>query len=444
MDYVLIFIYTILGTVIGGLLSMVPALHVYNVAGIVLLSWLSWPQLIPEAAFPAFFMSMLVAWSVINTIPSMFFGAPDEAAVFVVLPGQKYMLQGRGFEASILTGVGSLAAIIVMVLLAPFCLYTLPAIVRIRSQNLGWILLLFVTYMVMSEWPKGTGLGRTKWEKFKWAWANLIAGIGTMALAGFMGFIILNRTLVPLNMSFQGIMPVFVGLFAVAIIARNLVSKQEVPPQHISSSIDLDHRLLAKGVFAGTLGGGIAAVTPAVTGGIGGIVAGAATGQRDDRIFVISQGVSKVVYYVGAFLLFFVPTLMPGGGGLARGGMAIILKPIFTPYTFQEYLGILAVIMISGALSFLMMFPLTRWTIKLITRVDYHYVLWAALGIIFLIVWGLMGWMGMFLMAVGTGIGLIPAFYHSRLSNSMALLLIWMSLSMGGHGADILKFFHLD
>lgn len=444
MDYVLILIYTILGTVMGGILSMVPALHIFNVAGIVLLAWFAWPQLIPEVALPAFFMSQLVAWSIINTIPSMFFGAPDEAAVFVVLPGQKYMLQGRGYEASILTGIGSLAAIIVMALLTPFCFYTLPAIVQLRSQNLGWILLLFVTYMVMSEWPKGTGLGRTKWEKFKWAWANLVAGIGTMALAGFMGFIILNRTLVPLEMSFQGIMPVFVGLFAVAIIARSLVSKQEVPPQYISSTIDLDHRLLAKGVFAGTLGGGIAAVTPAVTGGIGGIVAGAATGQRDDRIFVISQGVSKVVYYVGAFLLFFVPTLMPKGGGIARGGMSIILKPVFTPYTIEEYFQILAVMMISGALSFLMMFPLTRWTIRLITYVDYHHVLWGALVIIFIIVWGLTGWMGLFLMAVGTGIGLIPAFYHSRLSNSMALLLIWLAISMGGHGPEVLRFFHLD
>jgi len=395
-------------------------------------------------ALPGFFMSLLVSWSIINTIPSMFFGAPDEAAVFVVLPGQKYMLQGRGYEAAILTGIGSLAAIVMMVILTPFCFYTVPAIVRIRSQNLAWILLLFITYMLMSEWPKGSGLGRTIWEKFQWAWANLFSGIGTFALSAFLGFIILNKTMVPLEMSFQGIMPVFVGLFAVAGIIQNLVSWQKVPPQHIGTTIDLDHRLLCKGVFAGTLGGGIAALTPAVTGGIGGIVAGAATGQRDDRIFVISQGVSKTVYYVGAFLLFFVPTIMAGGGGLARGGMTIILKPIFTPRTVQEYYQILSVVMISGALSFLMMFPLTRWTIRLITRVDYHVVLWIALAIVIAIVYPLTGWMGMFLMAVSTGIGLIPAFYHSRKSNCMAVLLVWMALSMGGHGPALLHFFRLD
>jgi putative membrane protein len=299
-------------------------------------------------------------------------------------------------------------------------------------------MLLFITYMLMSEWPKGGGLGRTAWEKFKWAWANLVAGLATFILAAIMGIIIMNRTMVPLDMSFQGIMPVFVGLFAVAGIIQNLVSKQEVPPQYISKSVDIDHRLMGKSVFAGTIGGGLAAFIPAVTGGIGGLVAGHATAQRDDRIFVMSQGVSKTIYYVGSFLFFFVPTMM-----LSRGGMAIIMKPIFTPYTYQDYFQILAVILISGALSFLMMFPLTRWTIKLITRVDYHVVLWIALGVVIAIVYGLMGVQGLFLMTVATGIGLIPAFYHARKSNAMAVLLVWMTFSMGGHGEAVLKFFHL-
>lgn len=431
--------YTILGTLIGGLLSMLPALHIFNVSGIALLLWFKYPSLIPEVALPAFFMAMLVAWANINTIPSMFFGAPDEAAVFVVLPGQKYMLQGRGFEASILTGVGTLGAIAMMAVLTPFLFYAMPYIKNIRSQNLAWIMLLFIIYMLMSEWPKGSGLGKTVWERFTWAWANLISGLTTFILSAFLGFIILNRTLVNLDMSFQGIMPIFVGLFAVAGIIQNLVSRQAVPPQHECASIDVDYRLLGKGIFAGTIGGGLAATIPAVTGGIGGIIAGHATGQRDDRIFVISQGVSKTIYYVGAFLLFFVPGML-----FSRGGMTIILKPLFTPRSAQDYFMILAVILISGSLSFLMMFPLTRWTIRLITRVDYHWILYGALVLCFAIVGGLTGWMGLFLMIVATGIGLIPAFYHSRKSNCMAVLLVWMVISMSGHGPAVLKFFHLD
>lgn len=438
MDCALILLYTVLGTVMGALLSMIPALHVYNICGIILIAWYATPEIIPMVALPAFFMSLLVSYSIINTIPSMFFGAPDESAVFVVLPGQKYMLQGRGFEASILTGVGSLAAIVIIVLLTPFVFYPMKYIKNIVGQNLAWVMLLFITYMLMSEWPKGGGLGKTRFQKFKWAWANLIAGLSTFALAGFMGFIIMNKTMVPLNMSFQGIMPVFVGFFAVAGIIQNLISKQKVPPQHISKSIDVDGKLIAKSTLAGTIGGGLAAFIPAVTGGIGGLVAGHATAQRDDRIFVMSQGVSKTVYYVGSFLFFFVPFYM-----LSRGGMAILMKPIFTPDTVYDYYRILAVVMISGALSFLLMFPLTKFAIKLITKMDYHVVLWIALVIVLVIVYGLMGWSGMFLMTVATGIGLIPALFHARKSNAMAVLLVWMTLSMAGHGEAVLKFFRL-
>jgi putative membrane protein len=438
MEYAMILMYTILGTTIGALLSMVPALHVYNVCGILLIVWYSAPGLIPYVALPAFFMSLLVSFSIINTIPSMIFGAPDESAVFMVLPGQKYMLQGRGFEASILTGVGSLMGIVMLAILTPFLFYPMRYIKNIVGQNLQWVMLLFITYMLMSEWPRGGGLGKTVWQKFKWAWANLVAGLATFILAAIVGIIIMNKTMVPLNMSFQGIMPVFVGFFAVAGIIQNLISRQKVPPQHVTDSIDVNATLIGKSTLAGTIGGGLAAFIPAVTGGIGGLIAGHATAQRDDRIFVMSQGVSKTIYYVGSFLFFFVPLLM-----LSRGGMAILMKPIFTPYTVQDYFRILAVILISGSMSFLLMFPLTRFAIKLVTKYDYHVVLWFALGIVLAIVYGLMGWQGMFLMTVATGIGLIPALYHSRKSNAMAVLLVWMTISMGGHGEAVLKFFRL-
>lgn len=42
---------------------------------------------------------------------------------------------------------------------------------------------------------------------------------------------------------------------------------------------------------------------------IGGLISGHATAQRDSRLFVMSYGTCKTVYYVGSFLLFFIPGL---------------------------------------------------------------------------------------------------------------------------------------
>ena len=116
MNTWLVILYTVLGTVASSLLSLLPALHIYNVAGVIIILTMGagTSTLIPMPYVPIFMMSMVVGWAILNTIPALFLGAPDESAIFVVLPGQKYMMQGRGYEAAALTGLGALAGIVLL------------------------------------------------------------------------------------------------------------------------------------------------------------------------------------------------------------------------------------------------------------------------------------------------------------------------------------------
>lgn len=441
-----ILLYIILGTLIGCFLSLIPGLHIYNVAGMIIVFWLGYQGIIPPYAMPAFFMSLIVAFSIINTVPSMFLGAPDESAVFVMLPGQKYMMDGRGYEAAALTGVGGLTGIIILILLTPFMYKVLPPVNKlVGGMRSYWIMALVITYMLMSEWPKGTGMGKkTTLGKILNAWQNLAAGIFTFILSAILGFIVLNRTFVPKEVAFQNIMPAFVGLFAVSSIISCLISKQDVPKQHISKSIDIDPKLICRGTFSGVLGGGIAAFFPGVTGGIGGLLAGHATAQRDDRLFVISQGVSKSVYYIGAFMLFFVLAFgAQGTSPMRRGGMAMILTPIVQPVSAQDYVFIVATILIGGALAYFFLLWSSRWIIWLISRIDYRIINWVSLAVILIIVIGFTGIWGLFLMTVSTFIGLVPIMYGCRRSNCMSILLVPICLSMAGVGDTIVKFMGL-
>ncbi|MDW7990714.1 MAG: tripartite tricarboxylate transporter permease [Anaerolineae bacterium] len=102
-------LFAFLGALVAAPLSLLPAIHIYNIAGFLLMaSVFLGPFLAPEE-MAMLFLGMVTAYSVLNTIPSVFFSAPDESMVFVVLPGQKYLMQGRGYEAAVLTGIGSLA-----------------------------------------------------------------------------------------------------------------------------------------------------------------------------------------------------------------------------------------------------------------------------------------------------------------------------------------------
>jgi len=297
-----------------------------------------------------FLLGMVTGYATLNTIPSIFFSAPDDSTAFVVLPGQKYLMQGRGYEAAVLTGAGGLGGLLAVVAFSPLASSVFPTLRAILSPHLGWILAAVIAFMLMSEWPKGGDRAQTPLGRLAEAWTGLGAGLLTFVLSGLLGFVLMYRSIVPTEVAFQNLLPAFIGLFAIPGVIQNLVSQAQVPQQHVATSLDVTPSLWARGVFAGLLGGGFAAFFPVITGGIGGLLAGHATAQRDDRLFILSQGASKAVYYVGGFLLFFVPGL-----GLMRGGMAWMLSTVYTPGTPQAFFVAIASVALAGAVSFFLL-----------------------------------------------------------------------------------------
>jgi putative membrane protein len=287
---------------------------------------------------------------------------------------------------------------------------------------------------LMSEWPKGGDRAKTPLGRLAEAWKGLGAGLLTFALSGLLGFVLMYRSVVPVEVAFQNLLPAFVGLFAIPGVIQNLVSQTQIPQQHIAASLDVTPSLVARGVFAGLLGGGFAAFFPVVTGGIGALLAGHATAQRDDRLFILSQGASKAVYYVGGFLLFFVPGL-----GLTRGGMAWMLSTVYAPGTPQVYWTAIAAVAGAGAVSFFLLLWLSRAAIALISRVDYRWISAATLCLLIALVFALTGPGGLLVALAATGIGLIPVAFGCRRMNCMGVLLVPITLNMAGVGASVAR-----
>ncbi|MFA7257162.1 MAG: tripartite tricarboxylate transporter permease [Kiritimatiellales bacterium] len=430
------------GTVLSCFLAILPGLHIYNVMGLAALFLYSLHggglAAMPEVFIP-FMIGLVTGWSILNTIPSVLLGAPDESAIFTVLPGQKYLMTGRGYEGTMMIGAGSLIGVFMLVfIIGPFAPKYLPVVRTVLNPHMHWILWVIITFILMTEWPKGGNRGPAGWRKFFDAWSTLSAGLLTFFLSGLLGFILLYRAPVDINNAFQNIMPAFVGLFAVPWCLLNAVSGTKVPRQYLCDSLNINGDLLLRSGIAGGIGGGFAAFFPVVTGGVGGLLAGHATAQRDERVFMMSQGVSKVVYYTGALMLFFVPGLF-----LTRGGGAWIIKGLYTPHTWGDYYLALGSIALSGAVSFLLMSPLTKWTLKLMKIVDYRLISVLALGIIIALVFSITGWVGLFIMTVATGIGLIPVLFGSRRLNCLGVLLLPIACNMSGIGEPIAAFLGL-
>jgi putative membrane protein len=420
------------GVLIAALLAWVPALHIYNVAAFVLLAAPALEEVVPPDSLAMLFLGMVTGYAVLNTIPSVFFSAPDDSTIFVVLPAQKFLLQRRGYEAAVLTGVGSMGGIVVLALLTPVAPSLFSALRATLRPHLHWILWAIIAYVLLSEWPKGSDRAPAGWSRWWEGWRSLVAGLATFLLSGVLGFILLYRSLVPVTVAYQSLLPAFVGLFATPWVVQNLLSRVELPEQHIARTLDATPAIIVRGTVAGALGGLFAAFFPVVTGGIGGLLAGHATAQRDDRLFIISQGASKVVYYVGAFLLFFVPRLH-----LTRGGMAWMVRGMWNAHSPRTYYLAVAAVVLSGALSFFLLLVMARLASRLIGKVSYRSINLATLVLLLVVVVGTTGWGGLLICAVATGIGLIPVLWGSRRVNGMGVLLLPMALNMSGAGGVV-------
>lgn len=429
MEYLSLLPYALIGTLLAATLALIPALHVYNVAGLFIIAALRFSNFIGEDALALLLLGMVIGYAVLNTVPAIFLGAPDDSTVWIVLPGQKYLLQARGYEAAVLTGIGGLGGIAILLLLTPFAASVFGPLRQIVAPHLAWILAVVIAYMLMAEWPKGGDYGATPLARFLDAWKGLGAGLLTFILSGILGLVLFYKSPVPSEIAFQNLLPAFVGLFALPWVLENIASRTQIPPQHVGDTIDASPGLIARGVGAGALGGLFAALFPIITGGIGGYLAGHATAQRDDRIFIISQGTSKVVYYVGALWLFFTPNIH-----VAKGGMAGMLSTIYTPLGPSLYYTVAAAIALCGALSFFLLLLYSRAAIWFIARFNYRWISLATVFLLLAVVGALTGVGGLAIMALATAIGFIPVLWGSRRMNCLGVLLVPVTLNMAGYG----------
>jgi putative membrane protein len=433
-------LFAVLGTLFGAAISFLPGLHVFNIAGFGVLLFVTFPFL---GALPLAMMmiGMLVGYGLISHAASTFLSSPDDSLLFFIMPSQKYLMRGKGYEGTLLLGIGGLGGLLFLILLMPVAMYLVPPIRRVTTPHLFWILGLVILYLVQSEWPRDFGSrAKTRLGRLWDGWSSLLAGIFILLISGAVGLIMMNRPFMPLNRSFQNIMPAFVGLYAMPWVLTNIASSVRLPKQLPPGDFSANKTQLTRGITSGCLGGCVAAYTPIVTAGVGGLLAGHATTMRDDVQFTVSYGAARFVYYVGAFLLLWIPLVH-----MTRGGMGWIMSVVYTPTERWEFWLFAGALAVSAVVAFLLLILISRVSMKLIERDSMIYrkvsigVLFALIAIVLL----MSSWQGIILMLPCVGIGLLPVMFRSRRINCMGILLVPVFLNMAGFGPRIVEWLGL-
>ena len=427
---------SLVGALLGAVIALLPGLHAYTLASMLLVLLPATANGTPSETTVLFLLGVVVGWVMLNMIPAIFLYAPDDANAGAVLPATKYMLRGRGAEATLLVGAGSLGALLGLVLLAPLLDQAFRPLRSILQPHTGWMLVAIIAFMLLGEWPRSNML-TTPIRRLLSAWAYLGSGLLAFVLSGALGFVLMYRNPLGIMQANQALAPAFMGLFVLPGALQMLAFSRKPPRQH-AATFDVAASIVLRGTLTGLAGGLFAGFLPVVSGGIGGLLAGHASSKYDDRLFLISQGASKVAYYVSSLMLFFVPGLT-----MVRGGMAGMLSTTYIPYGWRMYALAVASIALAGALSFGLLLVFTHLAVLSANKMQPRWIAFVTIMIALGITGAWFGGPGLIIAAVGTCIGLLPVLVGGRRMNCLGVLLLPITLNVIGIGPDVARWLGL-
>ncbi len=419
-----VFTYSLFGTLIGAALSWLPGLHIFNI--LALLATIGFTGAIPPQYFPYFTLGAVIAYSYLYAIPTTYFSVAEESTILMLFPTQRYLLNGRGHEAVLLYLIGAVLGSLFLILGSWILLYLVPVMYNIFMPFITYLIIGIVVFWFMAEWPRRGERGKPLERLWK-AHSQVLGGILVFFAAGFLGLIVNYTGILPPNLAFARLTPLFIGFFGMPWVLQNIIFKRRIPRQISSDKIYTSKNRVAHGFVGGAIGGLIAAVFPIITGGMGALIASHMTSPRGDDAFIVSQGVNRVLYYVGAFYLLFLPTTR-----LTRGAVAWLTQGIYVPKTWGEFYYAVFVIALASGVSLILTLVLSKLVARNITRINYTYTSIIIAIYLAIITYLITNIVGVILMLFSTIIGLATIFFNTRRSYPLAALIFPVLASMTG------------
>ena len=251
-----------IGILIGTTTGMIPGIHV-NTAGAIIFASSTYLLTFLSPEFLCVLMvSMSIAHALIEFVPSMLLGVPQEGTATSILPGHRMVLQGRSKEVIRIVSVGGFGAIIVTILMLPIFAIALPILHDI-SKPFTWIILLIAS--IYLTWNLTS-------NRRDFLWSLLL-----FVLSGILGWIIFQT---PISSGIT-LMCTFSGLFGISTILFSLNDSSTIPHQNPYYELNIDYNKF-KSIFAGGITGAILGFLPGFGPAQGTVIAQAVSGANDN------------------------------------------------------------------------------------------------------------------------------------------------------------------
>lgn len=335
----------LLGIIMGVITGITPGLHV-NTIGIILFSIsdeiLTYTS---DLSFCTFLISMSICHAMIEFIPSLLLGIPEEDSVLSIQPGHNLLFQGKGKKAIRLISLGGYYSILLLIVLMPILMILLPLTYNLLRNHIGSILLITM-FILMFFFNK-------KEKRLKNIVILLVSGIlGIFVLKSNFG----NNLALLIMLS---------GLFSVSNLLYSINSKSKIPPQNKNKNIIINKEF-KKSAIAGSISGCVLGLLPGLGPAQGSIIAQAITLNKNisSEEFLITNGgvnISDTLFSLISIYLINNP----------RSAISVYIGNIMPNITFEQVIFFIFVSLMSVSIATLISIKIGDHMIDNITKINY-------------------------------------------------------------------------
>lgn len=385
----------ILGILAGIVTGLTPGIHINLVATMLVASA---PLLLAHTTVVglcSFIIAMSVTHTFLDSIPSIFLGAPDAATALGVLPGHRLLIDGKGRAAVAYTVIGSLGASLLCIIGFPIFLIIVRLLYPLISGVMGYLLLTVIAFMVLREEHR--------------TWALLV-----LLLAGALGILVLNHPTLE-----NPLFPMLSGLFGASTLLLSLRETTALPAQ-TDQPADVETRVAAKAITAGQASGFLTAMLPGLGAATAAILSLQVVRDLGDEGYLILQGSINTVNFILSLATLLVLDK-------ARNGAIVAVKELLAVGPAHVLL-FLAVTLVSAGSATVLAVLLGRGFARAVAVLPYRALILSVLLLILLLAFVLSSWTGLLVLVVAVAIGILPPIVKVARVHAMGCILIPVTL----------------
>lgn len=389
----------IIGVNAGIITGLIPGLHV-NLVTVIIVGLAGG---ILSGVSPLFLaigiLALALTHSFLDSIPSIYLGAPDESQVLSVLPGHQMLLEGKGHQAILYTIIGSLVALILTLLFFPIGIKILEPVYLFIKDYVAWMLILVVIMLLIFS-------------------KKIVLNLGFFILSGTLGYICF---LLP-NQE-QILLPLLTGLFGISTLFISYIGPTtSLPRQQLNKRrLDLHANEIERTSLRATIVGILAAFLPGFGSSQAAIMASATMKEKTNKDYLLLVGGVNTVNF--SFSILTVILLAKARNG-AIVGIHDLIGKVGEGIGMSHLLLFVPTLLIVGGSATLLGMKLSRVMARFMQRVNYKQLLIGIQLFLISMVLLLSGLQGIVILITATALGILANLLGAQKNMLLGSLLL--------------------